>query len=252
VLRRAYAKVLAPPSRLSGALLLAALLLVFPAVALAGSGGSALSGSTTPSWNNPTAPRVNRTETASGSGITVGTRATGVLTWETRFFGKAPRRDRGRVVEIERTAKPGSSRWVLATRATVASNGSFGVNWRANQVGKLAFRAVLMRRANVARAAATTPSLRKTVYHLSKGSWYGPGFFGHRTACGQTLRRTTLGVANRTLKCGTKVSILYNGRMITVPVIDRGPYTTGVYWDLTQATAQALDMTETSRIGTLY
>jgi rare lipoprotein A (peptidoglycan hydrolase) len=40
--------------------------------------------------------------------------------------------------------------------------------------------------------------------------------------------------------------------MITVPVIDRGPYTTGVYWDLTQATAQALDMTETSRIGTLY
>lgn len=250
--RRAHPKVPDSISRLTGPLLLGTLLLLFPAVALAGSGGGALSGSTTPSWGNPTAPRVNRTETASGSGITVGTRATGVLSWETRFFGKAPRRDRGRVVAIERTAKPGSSRWVVATRATVSSNGSFGVNWRANQVGRLAFRAVLMRRSSLASAAATTPSLRKTVYHLSRGSWYGPGFFGHRTACGQTLGRATLGVANRTLKCGTKVSILYDGRSITVPVIDRGPYATGVYWDLTEATAQALGMTETSRIGTLY
>ena len=59
-------------------------------------------------------------------------------------------------------------------------------------------------------------------------------------------------MANRSLKCGTKVSILYHGHSITVPVIDRGPYANGANWDLTQATATALGMTETSRIGTLF
>ena len=41
---------------------------------------------------------------------------------------------------------------------------------------------------------------------------YGPGFYGQRTACGQKLRPTTIGVANRTLKCGTQVAIYWHGR----------------------------------------
>jgi hypothetical protein len=73
-------------------------------------------------------------------------------------------------------------------------------------------------------------------------SWYGPGFYGQHTACGQVLTMTLLGVANRTLPCGTLVTFRdpVNGRMITVPVVDRGPYVTGRDWDLTYATCHAL------------
>ena len=66
-------------------------------------------------------------------------------------------------------------------------------------------------------------------------SWYGPGFWGQGTACGQTLTQTTLGVAHRTLPCGTLVTFRYNGTQVTVPVIDRGPYVSGRTWDLTKA-----------------
>lgn len=232
-----------------GALIAATGLLLVPAAGLAATGGSGTSAGST-----STVPvhRANRTETVSGDGITVRAVQSGVLTWRTKFSGTAPRRDVGKTIEIERTARPGSTRWVVATKATVASGGTFSMTWRANKAGKLAFRAIITRSRTTAGVAAASPSLHITVFRLSRASWYGPGFFGHRTACGQVLRNTTLGVANRSLKCGTKVKILYHGHSITVPVIDRGPYTEGVYWDLTQATAQALGMTETVRVGTLF
>ena len=74
-------------------------------------------------------------------------------------------------------------------------------------------------------------------------SWYGPGFYGGRTACGIAYTTTTLGVANRTLPCGTLVTFRNpeNGLSITVPVIDRGPYVSGREWDLSGATCLALD-----------
>ncbi len=74
----------------------------------------------------------------------------------------------------------------------------------------------------------------------SGASWYGPGFYGNRTACGQTLRKGTQGVAHKTLPCGTKVLIGNRGRFVITRVIDRGPYTAGRSWDLTNATRKAL------------
>lgn len=71
-------------------------------------------------------------------------------------------------------------------------------------------------------------------------TWYGPGFYGNRTACGKTLRTTTIGVAHRTLPCGTKVTFAYHGRFLVAPVIDRGPYSGGYTFDLTGAAAEAL------------
>ena len=73
-------------------------------------------------------------------------------------------------------------------------------------------------------------------------SWYGPGFYGHRTACGLALTTALQGVANRTLPCGTMVKFRNpaNGRVITVPVVDRGPYVAGRQWDLTGAACRAL------------
>ena len=57
-------------------------------------------------------------------------------------------------------------------------------------------------------------------------TWYGPGLFGNRTACGKRLTRRTVGVAHRSLPCGTRVAIRYRGRLLRTRVIDRGPYGT--------------------------
>jgi rare lipoprotein A len=71
-------------------------------------------------------------------------------------------------------------------------------------------------------------------------TWYGPGFYGGRTACGQTLRPGTIGVAHRSLPCGTLVRFAYHGRSLVARVIDRGPYTDGNEWDLTNGARMAL------------
>ena len=88
-------------------------------------------------------------------------------------------------------------------------------------------------------------------YEAAKATWYGPGFYGNKTACGQKMTETLQGVAHRTLACGTKVEILYKGRTVTVPVVDRGPFANGAIYDLTAATAQSLGVTATVRIGAL-
>ena len=99
-----------------------------------------------------------------------------------------------------------------------------------------------------ASASEPTPSAQQADYKAVKASWYGPGLYGNHLACGGRLRHATLGVAHRRLPCGTKVSIRYHGRSIVVPVIDRGPYSRGISYDLTQATARKLGMTQTSRV----
>ena len=71
-------------------------------------------------------------------------------------------------------------------------------------------------------------------------TWYGPGFYGNRTACGKVLRTTTVGVAHKSLPCGTKVTFAYRGNYIVAPVIDRGPYSGGYSFDLTSAASQQL------------
>jgi len=71
-------------------------------------------------------------------------------------------------------------------------------------------------------------------------SWYGPGFYGNRTACGQVYTPEIIGVAHRTLRCGTMLVLEYRGRTMTVPVIDRGPYIAGRTLDLSNATRLGL------------
>jgi rare lipoprotein A len=75
------------------------------------------------------------------------------------------------------------------------------------------------------------------VYRLAEASWYGGG---GSLACGGWLTSATLGVANKTLPCGTLVTLRYGGRTVRVPVVDRGPYVAGREFDLTEATKRAL------------
>jgi rare lipoprotein A len=81
---------------------------------------------------------------------------------------------------------------------------------------------------------------RLNVYRAAYASWYGPGLYGNALACGGTLGAGTLGVAHRTLPCGTRVTFKRGRRTVRVAVIDRGPFVGGREYDLTAATAQRL------------
>ncbi len=96
--------------------------------------------------------------------------------------------------------------------------------------------------------SGSTPA--PSIHTTGIATWFGPGFYGKQTACGQTLTPGVVGVANRTLACGTLVKVTYKGHSLTVPVLDRGPYSHGASWDLTAGAAEALGITETVRIGT--
>jgi peptidoglycan lytic transglycosylase len=79
-------------------------------------------------------------------------------------------------------------------------------------------------------------------------TWYGPGLYGNQTACGQVLQPGTVGVAHRSLPCGTPVKFAYRGRQIVTRVIDRGPFSEGNAWDLTNGARKLLGFEGSDRI----
>jgi rare lipoprotein A len=121
---------------------------------------------------------------------------------------------------------------------TTKPNGTFTLRWLPEQTGSYAVRAygVHDRRTT----GSQSPTRKLTTYRLAGASYYGPGLYGNGVACGGTLMPGTMGVANKTLPCGTKVKLRYHGRSVTVPVIDRGPYVAGRDYDLTEAVKQRL------------
>src|ERR1700761_6059593 len=100
-----------------------------------------------------------------------------------------------------------------------------------------------------AAGAFNEAELSFTPYRLAGASWYGgKTMWGRHTACGQILRPSTIGVANKTLPCGTPVKFVWHGHSVIAPVIDRGPYVTGRAWDLTSAAAESLEFEGIGRI----
>jgi rare lipoprotein A (peptidoglycan hydrolase) len=97
-------------------------------------------------------------------------------------------------------------------------------------------------------AAETGDGLAFSAFRSAGATWYGPGFYGKQTACGQTLRPGTLGVAHRSLPCGTPVKFVFEGRQIVTRVIDRGPYSKGFSWDLTNGAREALGFEGSGRL----
>ena len=163
--------------------------------------------------------------------------------------GTVPAGDGGAAVEIDQLSSPSSS-WTAVTVVHALSGGTFSAIVRTTRTGLLTLRAVIQgNQASTSTASASPPAVSVTVYSRSIATLYGPGFYGHRTACGTILRRRTIGVANRTLPCGTEVQVYYRGSVITVPVIDRGPYAHHANWDLTMATARVLGMQGTATVG---
>src|SRR5919199_3431966 len=165
----------------------------------------------------------------------------------TRLRGVLPGVAPGATVHIQRLDP--AAGWVAEASGAAGAGGAFVVRWRPRVVGRFTVRAVAAGAA--ARAATAAPTTPGTVYRPAVATWYGPGLYGHHTACGQVLSHAIMGVAHRTLPCGTPVEIGFAGRTVTVPVIDRGPFTNGARYDLTSATAQAVGLTETSTIGVM-
>ncbi len=96
-------------------------------------------------------------------------------------------------------------------------------------------------RVRVSRGPAGKHGLgRLNVYRYALASWYGPGLYGNRLGCGGRLGTSQLGVAHKSLPCGTRVTLRHRGRVVRVPVIDRGPYVGAREYDLTAATARRL------------
>ena len=77
-----------------------------------------------------------------------------------------------------------------------------------------------------------------------EASWYGPGFFGNRTASGEVLRPGTLTAAHRSLPFGTRVRVtnLWNGRSAVVRINDRGPFHGARVIDLAHGAANQLGL----------
>jgi len=191
----------------------------------------------------PVMAPVAQAVTAGGGGVSLTARPDATVGHAAVVSGHAAPSAAGQPVKLQ-LQDPETLAWSKVTRTKVRRNGSFAARWKPAHIGQFALRTVF-------RHSASMP-LNVTVYRPALATWYGPGFWGNETACGIPLTADLQGVAHRTLPCGTQVAISYQGRTEILPVIDRGPYgVAGADWDLTQAAAFALGMSETSTVGAL-
>jgi rare lipoprotein A len=138
----------------------------------------------------------------------------------------------GRVVTLRVLGRHG---WHTVARSLTGRRGRFALRYVPHGTGA---RRVEVRFGGDGRGLAVRRVLgRLRVYRLVLVSWYGGG---GSLACGGTLTSSTMGVANKTLPCGTFVTLRYGGRSVRVPVVDRGPFVPGREFDLTEATKRAL------------
>jgi hypothetical protein len=130
----------------------------------------------------------------------------------------------------------------------VSDSGRFRVRWRAPGSG--VYRAIAIVHRSGTADKDRSRAGRINVFRPALASYYGPGLYGGATACGGTLTPGMLGVANKTLPCGAKVTLRHRGRTLTVRVIDRGPYAGNREYDLTEATKNKLGFGSTGTVLT--
>jgi rare lipoprotein A len=146
----------------------------------------------------------------------------------------------GRTVTLQAMGRHG---WHDVTHARTGAGGRFRLRYLPRQTGSERVRV------RFGGDPSDLPAHRRlgrlNVYRLAEASWYGGG---GGMACGGSLTSSTLGVANKTLPCGTLVTLRYGSRSIRVPVVDRGPYVAGREFDLTEATKYALGFGDTGEV----
>jgi rare lipoprotein A len=165
---------------------------------------------------------------------------------------KAPRTAMAhRSVTFRGQVTPAGSRSVVVEvagqelHARSSEDGRYRVRW--SVPGSGVYRA---RAAAAGNTAVHSHPARVNVYRTAAASYYGPGLYGGGLACGGTLTPGKMGVANKTLPCGAKVTLRYRGHTVTVPVVDRGPYSGNREYDLTAATKAKLGFPSTGTVLT--
>jgi rare lipoprotein A len=133
--------------------------------------------------------------------------------------------------------------WRTIAVTRTGAGGRFRLQYRPRRLGSTAVR--LRFKGDIYGLGSRRRLGRLSVYRLAGASWYGGG---GGLACGGSLTSSTLGVANKTLPCGTLVTLRYAGRSVRVPVVDRGPYVAGREFDLTEATKRAIGFGDTGEV----
>lgn len=161
----------------------------------------------------------------------------------------------GRTVEVHGTVTPAGARRRVVVRigddkqvTHTGRSGRFDVDWKAPSTGTYPVRVTA--RANRLATGSRDSGGKITVYRPAAASWYGPGLYGNHLACGGTLTPSTMGVAHKTLPCGTKLRLRYGSRTVDVRVIDRGPFSGSREFDLTSATKEALNFPDVGTVLT--
>lgn len=191
-----------------------------------------------------------------------GTSAERRVTVVARLAGRSSRHvRRGATVRVRGSVKPARAgrtvrlqrrvgrRWKTVDVARTRANGAFRAAWKPATTGAFRLR-VRFRGDRMNAASSRVLRGRAYVYRRALASWYGPGFYGRRTGCGSTMSPTQLGVAHKSLPCGTKVTFRLRNRTVTVPVTDRGPYVGAREYDLTVATKRRLGFGSTGTVWT--
>lgn len=79
-------------------------------------------------------------------------------------------------------------------------------------------------------------------WHSAEASYYSPADSGGAFACTGKVYddESIIGVAHKTMKCGTRLRFRYKGHYLSARVIDRGPFVAGREFDFTVAAKNKL------------
>lgn len=145
--------------------------------------------------------------------------------------GTVTPRGTGRRVRLQVQTRKG---WQSVARNVTGQGGTFRLRYTPRSPGSLRTRVVFL--GDSKHRASRRTIGRIDVFRKAQASWYGPGLYGNKLGCGGRLTQGTIGVAHKSLPCGTPLTVRYNGRSVRVRVIDRGPYVGNREYDLTSAT----------------
>jgi len=161
----------------------------------------------------------------------------------------------GRKVKVRGTVAPAGAKRRVVVRigsqkkaVKAGRDGRFAVSWKASATGSYPVR--VKARGNAFASGSSDRAGKVTVYRPAPASWYGPGLYGNSLACGGTLTPATIGVAHKSMPCGTKLTLRHGGRSVDVRVIDRGPFAGNREFDLTSATKQRLGFPDVGTVLT--
>jgi len=92
-----------------------------------------------------------------------------------------------------------------------------------------------------------TPKAKYPFEETGIATWYGPGLYQNKTANGESINKTKLSAAHKTLPLPSVVEVtnLDNGKKVIVRVNDRGPFGTGKILDVSSKAAEIIGLKKT-------